>query len=191
MTAGTMLRLTPQHKLAAIAAAALVMISFAAWGFGRAVAGVRQGEAARRIVQEKITDAAEQRRQARISGALLQQRNKDLARIARFFVNRKNPIAFIEAVERAGAETYSDTHLDIDEGRSSEWTLRFRFTVQGAKDDLLRFVRVLELLPYSIDMQEMVFQDIVPDGSGGSREQGLAARGGAARLLLSLDVGAR
>lgn len=178
-------RIPAHQKFAATALAAFALVALAAWGFGRALAGVRQADAARLAVQEKIADADEERRQARAGGKLLEERKEDLGRITRFFANRKNPIAFIESVERAGAQTGTRVVLDVDEGASSDRVLHFRLTVQGREDHLLLFARVLELLPFLIDIREMVFQNASSDGVTEPPQKSVSM------LLLSLDVGAR
>ena len=181
-----MARVSAQYKLAIVGAAASAVLLLAVLGFGYVVSEIRRGDAARRELQIKIAEVGEERRLARVSEGLLRKREEDSTRIRRFFADRKNPLAFIEAAEHAAARTGNTVALDIDEGGSREQALRFQLTVEGEERGLLRFIAALELLPYRIDMEEMVFQSQASEGSAGGRPQGPSAR-----LVLALHVGVR
>ncbi|MDZ4284390.1 MAG: hypothetical protein U1A28_01020, partial [Patescibacteria group bacterium] len=151
------LHIPPNQKFAVAVAAAFVVVGIAAWGFGQAVAIVRQGHSAQSEIRQKSDMLAEERRSARASEVLLREREKDISRISTFFVSRRSPIAFIEAVEYAAGKTGNTIVLDIDESAGGESALRFRLMAEGKESGLLVFLRALELLPYKIDIQDMLF----------------------------------
>lgn len=180
------LHISSRQKLSAVSAAAGIALALAGWGFWRGVWEIRQGELRQAYILQRIADLSDERRRARVSEGLLRERQDDLRRISAFFAPRKSPIAFIEAAESAAARTGTVIVLDADEKASSDTALRFRVTIQGTADHLLDFVRVLELLPYPIDIRDMVFQNIPADSVLSAADKTPSAR-----LLLSLDVGAR
>ena len=183
------LRISPSRKFAAVSAAAFIVVALAAGGFVQAVGTIRRDEYVRNATRQKINDLADERRRSRLSEGLLRERLEDIRRIGAFFVDRRSPIAFIEAVETAAARTENTIVLDVDESASGESALHFRLTVEGREDNLLRFARFLELLPYAIDIQDLIFQKTAADNGSGTVSG--VPREDTARLLLSLDVAAR
>lgn len=184
MTRG-MLRITEKHKLVITAAAAAAAVGIAGWGYGRAALRVTGGDAVRAALQEKIGRRTEERHRAKLSDAVMKRRAQDLARVTTFLIDRRSPVAFLEAVERAAARTGNTIAIDVDEGKSSESFLRFRFTAEGGERSIIRFVQALELLPYRLDIREMAFQNLITETAEGGE------RGGSARLVLALDVAAQ
>lgn len=180
------LHISSRQKLAAMSGAAVIALAFAAWVSWRAVDEISQSERRQDVIRQKIEDLAAERRRARASEELLRKRHADIRRISGFFADRKSPIAFIEAAEAAAARTGTIIVLDADEAASSDTALRFRVTVQGGADRLLDFVRALELLPYPIDIRDIVFQNASTGGAAPAADDTRFAR-----LLLSVDVGAR
>lgn len=179
------MRISPSQKFAVASVAAFTVVVLAAWGFGRAVAVVRHGRIMQADIRQKIDVLADERQRARSSQTLLNDREGDLRRINAFFVDRESPIAFIEAVENAARKTGNTVVLDIDEQAGGDTVLRFRLTLEGKESGLGDFVTVLELLPYRIDVQDMVFQSMMTETGS------VASDKAPARLLLSLDVSAR
>lgn len=178
-------RIRAGQKFAVTVVAAATAVLLAAWGFGNAAAGIAGGGAARAAVREKIAHRAEERRRAKLSEAVMAHRADDVARIAAFPISRASPVAFLEAVEGMAARTGATVAIDVDEGRTTETSLRFRFTVEGIEQNVLRFVQALELLPYRLDILEMGLQNTSPETPDGGR------RAPRARLVLALDVVAR
>lgn len=175
------LRISPVQKLVLAAGASCAGVALAAWGFGIAVDCIRFGEVAQTDLRQKIEDLADERRRARISEGLLRERQDDIARITAIFADRQSPVAFIEAIERAASQTGSMVVVDIDEGTSTEISLRFRLSLEGREQGLLNFVRVLELMPAKVAIRDLTYQKGAAEGG----------RVSMARLLLSLDVAAR
>lgn len=177
------IRAGQKFTVTVVAAAAAVLL--AAWGFGNAAARVAGGEAARTLVQEKIARLAEERHRAKMSVAVMARRADDLGRIAAFPVPRTSPVAFLEAVEGVAARTGNAIVVEIDEGRSTETSLHFRFTVEGTEQSVLRLVQALERLSHRLDIKEMSLQNMIADSPEG------AGRSARTRLVLALDVAAR
>ncbi|OGZ96772.1 MAG: hypothetical protein A3J10_02425 [Candidatus Sungbacteria bacterium RIFCSPLOWO2_02_FULL_54_10] len=187
----TTLRIPARYTFVAVSVVALAAVGIAAWGFAQAIAIVWQGHAAQAEIRQNIGVRAEERQSARASEVLLRNRQEDIRRIGAFFVPRHGPIAFIEAVEYVASRTGNTISLDIDENVGGERALRFRLTVEGGANGLVDFMRAVELLPYKIDIQDMVFQDTSPAGGALPGKTPSVRREAPARLLLSLDVSAR
>ncbi len=179
------IRIGARQKLILAALAALCVLGSASWGFWRVTRAVRRSDFVLGEIQSKIDGLVDERRRAQVLEAVLEKRKRDLGRITEFFVDRERPIAFIEAVERAAAATGNTIAIDVDEGAGGGQVLLFRFTAEGTEANLLRYVRLLETLPYKLEIGEITYQKIPSDSSSGPGSKPPA------RLLLTLGVRAR
>ena len=178
------IRFAPKRKLAVAGAVAALAIGLAGWGFWRMAVGVWQRDFVLGELQSKLEGLREDRDRAKDLAVILKRQDKNLDRIGEFFVNRERPVAFIEAVERIAVSSGNAIALDVDEGRNDERHLGFRLTAEGEEDNLLRYVRLLEALPYKLEIGEIIFQRRVSDSSTGRT-------GGKSSLIISLRVSAR
>lgn len=177
--------ITAIHKLWATAAIAALVLIAGGWGFGRMSHRVIQSDLALAEIQSRIGASAEERRGVRSLEEILKKRQPDLDRISAFFVPRERPIAFIEQVERLAASTGNSIAIDVDDGRSNEEALVLRFTVEGGEKNMLRYVRLLEAMPYKIEMEEMIFQKVALETRSDTKPIPPA------RLIIALRVRAR
>ena len=178
------MRFTPKQKLIVAGAVSALVLGLAWWGFWRLAVGVWQRDFVLGELQSKIEAMREDRERARDLAVILERRKSDLDRIDKFFVNRERPVAFIEAIERLGAATGNKIAIDVAEARDDGQRLGFRLTLEGGENNLLRYVRLLETLPYKLEMEETFFQRNMPDSSG-------VPKTAAVRLILSFKVRAR
>lgn len=151
---------------------------FFARGVARAVA-IREAIAARRrdLAEEEILQSAASER----SNA----RGVDLERIRGFFVNRQEPIDFVERLEAIAAKTGTGIALEVDESSGSD-DIIFRITLEGTRASVARFVRALESAPYLVRVEEMNFQSVRADMAPNPVFQGDGAR-----LFLAVRVRTR
>lgn len=177
--------ITAIHKLWATAAIATLILGAGGWGFWRMNHRVRQSDLALAEIQSRIDASAEERRGVRSLEEILKKRRADLDRINAFFVPRERPIAFIEQVERLATSTGNSIAIDVDESRSDKEALAFRFTVEGGEENMLRYLRLLETMPYKIEMEEMIFQKVAPETRSDTKPIPPA------RLIITLRVRAR
>lgn len=112
------------------------------------------------VIDAKIASLEKERRAVRIETMLLAERTADLKRIREFFVNRETPLPFIEALETLAKNTQNRVALDFAEEESSNDTLAFRLTIEGSKFSALRYLSLLEIMLYDIEIKDLTFQKI-------------------------------
>ena len=111
----------------------------------------------------------EERRMARSSSSVLEERKTETARIRKFFVDRERPVEFIENVEVLARTTGNEIVLGIDEGRKTPGTLAFRFNLGGTPQSVWEYLSLLELAPYQITIEDLSFRRVLgADLRGGS-----------------------
>ena len=76
--------------------------------------------------------------------------------------------------------------IDLDAQFSTEEFLAFRLTLDGANQGLLKYLSLLELLPYEVKINEITFQRSVSERPGVAGSGSAGAR--TSRLLLSIGV---
>lgn len=138
--------------------------------------GVREGERAIREVEGKIAASKEREEAARAASALLQQRRGDIARITAFLVDKEKPVVFIETIENLAKNTGNRLELTLagDERKDSE--LAFIALVQGTEEGVMRYLKLLELLPYAITFDTVRFERTPSDTGTASHRLTLGLR---------------
>lgn len=178
------LRVASMQKVVAAGAAMALVLGLGGWGFWRLTLRIWQSDFVVRELQSKIETLREDRERAGDLAMILERHKSDLERINGFFVKRERPVGFIEALERIAVASGNTIVIDVDEGRNDERHLGFRLTVEGEEKNLFRYARLLETLPYKLEMGEIMFQRRASDSSS-------PRTGGTNRLILSLRVRAR
>ena len=130
---------------------ALSAVFFALVRSVRSAADLRAGLASR------INDFADERVLGQSSAALLSSRRADMERIRGFFVNRSQPVAFVEELERIAAAVGASVAFEVDEDHSGPADLLFRLTAEGRQESVLRYLTLLEDAPYLMRMEEVTF----------------------------------
>lgn len=109
-------------------------------------------------IDAKTVSLEKERKAVRIEAALLMERTANLKHIREFFVSRETPLPFIEALETLAKNTRNRVALDFAEEASSNDTLAFRLTIEGSKSDVLRYLSLLEAMPYDVEIKDITFQ---------------------------------
>ncbi len=109
-------------------------------------------------VESKIAVSEEERKVARAAETFLKEQERDLERIRLFSPNKERPVEFIESIESLGKDTGNSIVLDFDEGRSKGANLVFRITVEGTAQSVRQYLRIMELMPYEIHVEDLAFQ---------------------------------
>lgn len=174
----------------AVASASFVSVALLAGAFFWMARSVRQGVIARQAIAQDIADSVHDRETARSAASLVRARAGDLNRIRNFFVDREHPVAFVEALERVAMNTDTTLVLDVDEGSSAKDTLLFRLTVEGDRAGVIRYVRVLEAMPYVMQVDEMLLEKVSPESYRARVSSGRTPDGRVptTRLLLTILV---
>lgn len=115
------------------------------------------------------TDVAlleEERKMARLSSGIFEERSKDLARLESFAADRERPVVFVEFLESTAKKTGNLIALDFDEVRSKGNFLFFRLTVDGSEKSTRQYLKLLELAPFELYTEEFIFQRVRRDTAG-------------------------
>ncbi len=153
------------HKFSttlALVGAALVLLTLV---YGILLKGVRDGERAIRDVEQGIAFLKNGEESARAVAALLQERRRDIGRITAFLIDRESPVSFIETIEGLARTTGNRLELTLNENSRREQELAFIAMVEGTESSVMRYLRLLELLPYAITYDTMRLER-VPLGEG-------------------------
>ena len=133
--------------------------------FWLVASGVGGGDAGRAGIQGRLDALAEDRGRAQASNALRAGRQEDMARILGFFVDRAQPIAFLQALEGLGRTTNTAITIDVDEGASDETHLGFRVIIEGSEQNAVRYMRLLGRIPYVMAVSDISEEKRSPDGA--------------------------
>lgn len=172
-----MMKLNPTQKFIAAVALSVLGIGLSGGIFWRLSSAVRGGTEMLQKIESKIAALESERKNARSFEVLLEERSDQFARIRRFSPSREQPVEFIEGLEALARDTKNLISLDFDEGRSKKNTeLIFRLTVEGDETSPRKFLKLLELLPYEIRMEDLVFQQIVAGGIAQEEQKSAVGR---------------
>lgn len=142
-----------------------LLVGVFGWLYIAMASAVRRADSGLAQVEASIAGLERERRQARIFERTIEGREKDLARIENFFVDHERPLEFIEQLESLAKVTGSLIALNIESPTAGGRDLNFRITLDGFEPNVARYLKLFELLPYEIKVQELTLQKIE-----GSRE---------------------
>lgn len=77
-------------------------------------------------------------------------RADDIDRINSFFIEQERPLAFIESVESLGRTTRNVLVLGAESNLTGSGYFTFRITVEGERKNALRFLSLIETMPYQL-----------------------------------------
>ena len=119
-------------------------------------------------IAEKIASREQDRVKANHVGTTLKKRASELARINGLFVSKTQPVNFIEDLEAIGRATGSDVKVAANEAGDSTDMLVFHLTASGSSSGLRRMVRLIELMPYEVVIDDVSYQTggIATGGNG-------------------------
>lgn len=181
------MRLTPRQNIILTLILALVAVSPFGWVYVSMAASVANASASLREIGGRIAALEEERRQVRALEKMLEDRGADFARIDAFFVNRDRPVDFIEQVEDLARRTQNTLVLGVEGPADNSGELGFRLTIDGSQSTVSRYLKLFELLPYALRVEDLVFQRIAEGGRGVLPGPGTPT----ARLILVVKVKSR
>lgn len=109
-------------------------------------------------IANKIAAHEEDREQARHADALVKKRETDIKKVKEFFIDRKEPVLFIEQLEEIARTTRNKVALTIDEEKGETNSLMFRVSVQGSEATVRMMLTLIELMPYQIAVEDIIFE---------------------------------
>ncbi len=148
---------------------ALLAVGISVWVYVFVATAVQNADASLQEIGSRIATLEEDRRRVRILEKVMEERKADFARINSFFVSRERPIGFIEEVEGLAKQTNNAIALAIEEQTAKSPELSFRITVDGSEQNVSRYLKLFELLPYALRVDDMVFQRLSGSEAGTAR----------------------
>jgi len=141
-------------------------------------------------LEKNIAGFEREREEAKRFAGLKDRARRDFDRIEKFFVNREEPLRFIEDLEALASQSRNTIAIDADEAGSSGEELLFRLTLEGREENLAQFVRLLERVPYHLVLEEMAFQSTrsIVTGLGGSASFSAGPERSGDRLTISVRI---
>ena len=115
---------------------------------------------------EKISSHDQDRIRANHIGATLKQREQEIARIRGLSVSRTQPINFIEDLEAIGRATGSTVKVTANEAIDGADVLIFHIASDGSSSNFRRMVRLIELMPYKVAIDDVSYQSGGRESSG-------------------------
>lgn len=155
------MRFNHRQKLLLTVILSLITVSIFGLVLGWLFIRVKKASVALKETADKIALLETERKTARETQILFKVRAEDLTKINRFFVDRERPVEFIENLEKIAQKTKGQIVIDFDEGRSKEKNLFFRLTVDGSEAGTRKYLKLLELMPYKIGVENVTFQKII------------------------------
>lgn len=180
------MNLTSSGKFAVTSSAALAAVGVSLVIFFMLSRYVSTSAARFEEIEFRISTLEEERKFADLAKNFLVERAGDLERVRRFSPNRERPVELIEAFEALARKTGNSSVLDFDEEKSKTAGLVFRVTVDGTEKNIRRYLKLLELMPYQISVEDLTFQQLASTG-----ESALKKASGVPvthRLILALNV---
>lgn len=114
------------------------------------------------VIESKIFTLEDSRAAAKRVTGTIQEEELALRRISKFFIDQKNPVSFIEELETLAQDTRNKISLNIDEQKSTSDSLVFHLTLDGDTTSVMRYVKLLELLPHEIIISDIGYQENEP-----------------------------
>ena len=149
-----------QQKFAVTVFFCLLFAAGAGWIYLSMASAVRRADSDLAAVRTSIAALEQERRQARGFDRIIEERGGDLQRVEAFFVDRERPLEFIERLENLAKAAKSQIALEA-EGPDSPGRLVFRVTLDGFEANIIAFLKLFELLPYEIQVEEFTLEKIL------------------------------
>lgn len=174
-----MIPLTVPQKCITAVLVSLPILGVLAWGYWVIAESVARSDTVFAEIQTGLASLEEARRDAGKAEALMERRREDFIRISNFFVDRERPVAFIEDIEKLARLTGNEISLTIAEGAGARDAILFRITIDGTDGSVFKMLKLMELMPYHLTINDIAFQR--------SRQDNRSI----ARLLISFTVKAK
>lgn len=140
------------------------------------------------IIESKISVLEDNRSAAKRATRTFQQEEQTVHRINKFFVDPKNPVSFIEELESLAVDTRNKISLNIDEQKNTPDSLTFHLTLDGDTESIIRYLTLLELLPYEIIVSDIGYQEQDSAPASSQKKDASAAPPRSARLIIEIRV---
>lgn len=112
--------------------------------------------------REELSNIQKQREELRLSSYFLKENHSAIQELLAFFVDPKQPIAFIKTLEKLALLTNTKISIPTASKNKQENILNFSIALEGEKNNVLQYLKLLELLPYDISINDISINRISP-----------------------------
>lgn len=158
------INLSSRQKLFLTAAIFLAGAVFWVWLWIGFLYRVKNAGATLQDLKGQIPALEEKRKLAGEMQALFKNRTGDLEKIRSFLISKDRPVVFIESLEELARKTRNRIAINFDEGKSKDQNLFFRLTLEGGEENVLKYLQLLELMPYKLKVEEVSIQKLTSAG---------------------------
>ena len=167
------MRFNPFQKLILTFFLTALVVLLTGTGYFWLVSQIKNLEGSIRSIKSELILLEKERTAVRKINFWLEEKNSDVARIKKFFVERDEIVEFIETLEGLAKNSGNKIALDYDEFKSQGEYLFFRLTADGTEKSVRRYLEAMEFLPYEIRTADIAFQKLTQ----GRENTSLAASG--------------
>ena len=151
---------SPTIRLIFTSTIALLLVSGAFTIYSQLFRYINNTRTSLNHLEMKIKSLETERKEARTAAALMEERKEDINSINNFFVDRGNLLPFIEELERLAKDSHNIIALDLNEQGNTSDILTFRLTIEGTQKTALKYLELLEMMPYEIIIEDLTSQKI-------------------------------
>lgn len=154
------MKLSSRKKIILVIFSAAVGASFAGYLFGWLALHTKSITAALEATEAKLALLEYERKTVRQIEKHLDEKKPLVARFRTILVDHARPISFLDSLTELGKITGNKIVLDYAEQESDAESLVFRLTVEGASVSAAKYLKLLELMPYALAVEQMNWQSI-------------------------------
>jgi len=177
-----------RNKLAITLVVSLLVLSFLGWVFWSMYRSVGILRDDLNSLEARTISSEKEREGARLTRLLEKENNVAVERIKSFFVDRTSPVKLVEELENAAKMSKNDFSINLDENLSKGKDMFFRLTVAGTEAGIKRYLKLLELAPYHLRIEEFIFQKMEAETNAPSRSGLFNPKRPTHRLILLISA---
>ena len=157
------IHLSPRVRLIMISTFSAALIGGAGFAFWRMTRSVLAGSTVAQGLQSKIDGFERNRIEAKGVEKVLAERAADYIKVREFYIDAKQPVTFLKDMEAIARATGTKLAIDLEGAGSDAQHLLLRLTLEGSEKQLLSYVRLLERMPYYLEITEVSYQNLAAE----------------------------
>lgn len=152
------MRFTLKQKFIFTISAVIFAVAAQAALYWQFYSKVREERERLSMIEADIRSSESERAAARKIDEVVSSHEDEIRRIEKFFVDPERPVDFIESLENLARKTRNQVALSVESSPKDQHIFSFRVSADGKEEELVKYLRLLELLPYEIQVDEISLQ---------------------------------
>ncbi|MBI2053396.1 MAG: hypothetical protein HYT41_01460 [Candidatus Sungbacteria bacterium] len=157
------IHLSPRIRLIMVSMFSAALIGGAGFAFWRMARSILAGGAVAQELHAKIDGFERNRIEAKDVEKVLTERAADYMSVREFYVDAKQPVTFLKDLEAIARATGTKLAIDLEGVGSDAQHLLLRLSLEGSEKQLLSYVRLLERMPYYLEITEVSYQNLAAE----------------------------